>query len=81
MTYRSHRGWNESDPLYEVATLLARAVIRNLRVRRCCHSKQTPLVQVPEKVLDHRLSSSLEPCSLDTRVKSTTLNPGEDECR
>lgn len=81
MTYRSHRGWDEADSLDEVATILARGVLRYQQARQSCSAPRTRLVKPPEKVSDDRLSSTTEPCSLDTRVKSTTLKSGENECR
>lgn len=80
MTYRSHRRWDESDPLDEVATILARGVLRYQQARQSCSAPRTRLVTAPEKVSDDRLSSVARSRSLDTPVDAPTLNSGENAC-
>lgn len=81
MTYRSYHGFEETDPLGEVATILARGLIRYQQAEICCSPPRTRLVTAQENFLDDALSSQKKPCSVYTRVKSTSLEQGADTCR
>lgn len=80
MTHRSDRRFDDKDPIHELATLLARAIFRNRKVRQCYPPPVEPSITTSEIPAEDALSSAPASGSLDTPVNPTTLTTGGIQC-